>query len=143
MYTNLLMEKNINIQNILYGEYKCNKGHFLNWTGSNKLSVKSKCKKCEKLEVNNSIRWECLKCEEFFCQFCFPLEKFLKCPIYHEYEIKKFQYSNFNQYHIICDLCLESSIQNKDIFFDPECNITFCNKCVNNYEDFITQFRED
>ena len=57
-------------ENPLYGDYKCKKGHFLNWTGSSILREIIDCKNCGKLKEKNSIRWNCDKCQQFFCQFC-------------------------------------------------------------------------
>ncbi len=133
----------INNLSVLYKDFKCNKGHLLNWTGGNNLQERSNCRKCEKLEENNSMRWECVKCKEFFCQFCFPLIKDNKCPISHNYEIKKIGFTNNYNCELVCDICYSSSIQKQDIFFDPICNIYFCNICVSKKEDLIINHRED
>ena len=132
---------------ILYENYKCKKNHDLKWTGATHINSEFACTLCN--EKSNllfddvcAIRWECSKCNEFYCQKCLPISKYYKCPNYHSYNANDAS-NNINYSSFTCDFCSKKDYDLKNIYMDKTCNVTFCKNCIADKDSFIYFVRED
>ena len=134
-------DTNKNLINPLYIYYTCKKNHNLQFTGADLINNKeTNCTKCQKAG-KNTLRWECKTCQFFFCQFCFPLVNFYKCPKNHLY--KPHYFDAFNHTTLTCDFCFEDSLPKGNHMVDMECNLCFCLKCVKDDKTLVSKIQED
>ena len=119
------------IQKIYKDKYLCEKGHSIIWKGTEYVYENNiPCKKCEKDgSVEHPIRWNCTKCNTFYCNLCFPIIMDNKCPIkVHNYKFYKQNLVDTFTY-FTCDICCKKCENKNGLLFDKECNITICPKC--------------
>lgn len=122
--------KSDTIKKIYKENFCCKEGHSVKWTGASLMTSHNLlCTKCGNSCSNiYPIRWECPSCNVYFCSRCFDLIIDKICPLNHRLKFYK-QYNVEYFSNFTCDKCYEK-FQTKDgVFFDKDCNLTFCANC--------------
>ena len=126
-----MVTKNEGLQKI-YKAYKCTNNHSLKWMGKSLLNLFKQCSKCGgTTDTNNDLRWECEKCNEFYCIKCFKTLASDYCPSMRHKLNLTFTPSYGGHYitSFTCDMCYKGFKTTDGMWIDLECNYTLCQEC--------------
>ena len=126
-----MVTKNEGLQKI-YKAYKCTNNHSLKWMGKSLLNLFKQCSKCGgTTDTNNDLRWECEKCNEFYCIKCFKTLAIDYCPSMRHKLNLTFTPSYGGHYitSFTCDICYKGFKTTDGMWIDLECNYTLCQEC--------------
>lgn len=126
-----MVTKNEGLQKI-YKAYKCTNNHSLKWMGKSLLNLFKQCSKCGgTTDTNNDLRWECEKCNEFYCIKCFKTLASDYCPSMRHKLNLTFTPSYGGHYitSFTCDICYKGFKTTDGMWIDLECNYTLCQEC--------------
>ena len=126
-----MVTKNEGLEKI-YKAYKCTNNHSLKWMGKSLLNLFKQCSKCGgTTDTNNDLRWECEKCNEFYCIKCFKTLASDYCPSMRHKLNLTFTPSYGGHYitSFTCDICYKGFKTTDGMWIDLECNYTLCQEC--------------
>ena len=116
--------------------YHCQRGHPLQWQGAKFIERKGMiCNKCKHYSsLERPIRWRCIKCNLYFCSVCYENIISEKCPLGHDFQIRR-----NDPVYFVCDKCYQAFPPFSSKFSDIFCNITYCYQCFYEHINYSKQ----